>query len=144
MKTRGALVVLALAASAVSVALMGGASASHVYPATSQSPTAGYCDGGYGRVVTIKLYSDMSAARCYEVTKSEHLRFVNRSKHAMRLRAPFLRFTLQPGEARTIPGPVGSYLAPGAHSVGSSAWCCFGFDIYLPGAPTPAPTGGMG
>lgn len=140
MRKSGALVVLALAVAATLAALTGGASASRVvYPATSVSPAAGFCDDNQGPVVTVHLLYDMSAARCYKVSKNQRLRFVNDSHTPMRLLAPFLGFTLQPGESRAVKGHVRTYLAPGDHSVGSSAWCCFGFDIYLPGAPAPAP-----
>lgn len=145
MKTRGTVIGLVIAATIATVAWLGTASATtRVYPATSSAPAAGICESAPGRVVTVRLYADMSEFRCYEVNKSQHLRFVNRSKRAMRVRAPFLHVTLQPGQEWTISGRVGSYLAAGDHRVGSSAWCCFALDIFLPGAAQPVPTGGAG
>jgi len=115
-----------------------------VYPATATGPAAGICnDPPHGHVLTVTLYDDMSDARCYEARPSQELRIVNRAHRTARMHAPFLRgVVIRPGRSYTLREPFRRYLALGDHGVGSSLWCCFGFDLYLPGAtPTPTPAG---
>jgi LysM repeat protein len=116
------------------------------YPASGAGPIAGICDGGSnGRTVTIGLLGDSSEFRCYEVGPKQRIKFVNETGHAMWVgSAYFPKTRVAAHRSVTIKRRAGSYLAPGDHGVGASAWCCFGFDIVLPGYVAPAPSGGVG
>ena len=94
-----------------------------VAPADSDSPASGVCvDATPESSVTLTLEPDAPQPRCHKVTGAQHLVIVNSTGVATRVTIGRHDLSVAPGQRASVDEPFGSYLAPGVHHVGVSAY----------------------
>lgn len=115
----------------------GTAFAAEKVPADSPTPTAGYCSGEHGRVVTVTFDVDGPSVRCLQGRRGQELRVVNATGRRMVVRWARWRVRLAIGHSVTFRRPMGSYLAPGDHQLAGPRY--YSAEVWMPGKIVTAP-----
>jgi hypothetical protein len=104
-----------------------------IWPADSDTPTAGICAGPpAGRVVHVDINVDVPAPRCSVVRPDQALEVTNKTDQAIGLQLAGIYESLTPGATTTLyTASFGSYLAPGVHIVHTSYFHGSGPEILL-------------
>ncbi len=103
-------------------------------PADSELPAAGICaEPPPGGVVTFTIEVAVPSPRCARVLPRHRVRIENRTGETKRVQLARFDVTLAPGAAETFDAPVGTYLAPGVHSVKVSPPPFGGPELWLMG-----------
>jgi hypothetical protein len=107
-------------------------------PPDSEFPAAGICaEPGISQVVTITFREDVPDPRCAKVNVPQRLRIVNQREQAARIVFGPYDVTIEPGAEQLFDAPVGTYLAPGVHTLGSPDIEGYAADVWVLDVATP-------
>ncbi len=92
-------------------------------PPDSELPASGICAGpSAADPASVTFEAGLAAPRCLKVLPSTHLRFVNALDHAVQFELGSFSGTVQEGDEAVSELPVGQFLAPGVHTIMSTAY----------------------
>ncbi len=98
----------------------------------SQEPAAGICaEPSSSQWALFTLTADIPDPRCAKVRPDQTLKITNNTDVAVRVTIAGREMEVTPGGEQDIPGAVGSYLAPGVHSLMTSLYGGGGPEVWV-------------
>ena len=110
-------------------------------PPDSDTPAAGVCGGpAAADVVTVEFQPDIPSPRCVRALPSQYLRIVNSTGRAVSVSLGSFQAQLGPGQEASSER-LGTFLAPGVHTIRSNAYSGGAGEIILVAGTSPTGTG---